>query len=164
MKSAEILLDDITNLNDFYVVLERNALLLERNRDITELLLKYKNKTSLDEEKQKLQWELEAFLFSFYGNRIFSFSTSNGKEVGNVAEYPQLDNHQKAAFNYIKERSELSTSALLSARYYHLLGKSIVKKNSTFVLKATENYIEVNQCCQLWLTTKLSILILLEGF
>lgn len=150
MKSAEIILDDINNLKDFYVVLEANALLLEKNHDITELLLKYKSKATPDEEIQKLQWEIEASLFSFHGNRVFSFSTSNGKEIGEVVEYPLLDNHQIAAFNYIKERSEHSTSPLLSARYNHLLWKGIVKKNSTFPFKASENYIEaINLCCQL---------------
>lgn len=150
MKSAEILLENIDSLNDFYTILEANALFLEKNHDITELLLKYKNKTTSDEEKQKLQWELEAFLFSFHGNRIFSFSTSNGKKIGEVAQYPQLDNHQKKAFNFLKERSELSASALLKARYNHLLWKSIAKKNTTFVLRASENYIKaINQCCQL---------------
>lgn len=150
MKSAEILLESIDNLNDFYIVFEANSMSLENNHDIVELILHYKNKTTSDEEKQKLQWELEVFLFSFHGNNFFSFSSSNGKEIGEVAEYPQLDNFQKEAFSYLKERSELSSSALSKARYNHLLWKSIVKKNTTFVFRASENYIKaINQCCQL---------------
>lgn len=150
MKSTVIIPEKFENLNDFYLALEDNALLLEKNHDITDLLLKYKNQTLLDGEKQKLQWEVEASLFSFHGSRIFSFSTINGKEVGEVAEFPQFDNHQKEAFNYIKQRSEVSKSALLKARYNHLLWISIVKKNTNFATRASENYIEaINQCYQL---------------
>ncbi|MBS1734390.1 MAG: hypothetical protein JST02_13930, partial [Bacteroidetes bacterium] len=156
MKSTDISLDNITSLNDFYVLFEANALFLEKNHDITELLLKYKNKTTSDDEKQKLQWEVESFLFSFHGNRIFSFSTSNGKEIGEVAEYPQLTPHQKAAFDYITERSKKSKSALLLARYNHLLWKSIIKKNTAFALRASENYIKtINQCVQLLVENEL---------
>ena len=86
MKSTEIILDVINTLSDFYVVLDTNALFLEKDHHTIELLLKYKNKTESDDERQKLQWELEALLFSFKGNRLFCFSTSNGKEPGEVAE------------------------------------------------------------------------------
>lgn len=155
MKSTDISIENINSLNDFHVVLDNNALFLEKNHYITELLLKYKNKTSSDEEKQKLQWELETFLFSFQGSRIFSFSTSNGKEIGEVAEYPQLDNYQKEAFDYIIKRSESSNSALLRARFNHILWKSIVKKNNVFVLKASENYIQaLNQCKELLISNE----------
>lgn len=155
MKSTDINLDDTNTLSEFYKVLEANAITLDRNHDITELLLKYKNKTSSDEEKQKLQWEVEAFLYSFHGSRIFSFSTSNGKEIGEVSEYPKLDTHQSKAFTYLKLRSELSTSPLLKARYNHLLWKSIIKKNTTFAINASENYIKsIAQCCQLSTTNE----------
>lgn len=150
MNPTDISIDNINSLNDFHIVLDDNAIFLETNHDITELILKYKNKTSSDEEKQKLQWELETFLFSFHGNRIFSFSTSNGKEIGDISEYPQLDNYQKEAFDYIVKRSESSKSALLRARFSHILWKSITKKNNVFVLRAAENYIEaLNQCKEL---------------
>lgn len=155
MNSTDINLDDINTLSDFYKVFEANAIILDRNHDITELLLKYKNKSNSDEEKQKLQWEVEAFLYSFHGSRIFSFSTSNGKEIGEVSEYPKLDTHQSSAFTYLKLRSELSTSPLLKARYYHLLWKSIVKKNTIFAINASENYIKsIIQCCQLSITNE----------
>ncbi len=84
MEPADINLDNTNTLTGFYKVLEANAIVLDRNHDITELLLKYKNKTNSDDEKQKLQWEIEAFLYSFHGSSIFSFSASNGKEIGEV--------------------------------------------------------------------------------
>ena len=150
MKSTEIILDVINTLSDFYVVLDTNALFLEKDHHTIELLLKYKNKTESDDERQKLQWELEALLFSFKGNRLFCFSTSNGKEPGEVAEYPQFDNFQQEAFDYLKQRSELSTSALLRARYNHLLWVGLVKKNTVFLIQAAKSYIEaINNCCQL---------------
>ncbi|MBA3647270.1 MAG: hypothetical protein H0W62_01775 [Chitinophagales bacterium] len=155
MEPADINLDNTNTLTGFYKVLEANAIVLDRNHDITELLLKYKNKTNSDDEKQKLQWEIEAFLYSFHGSSIFSFSASNGKEIGEVSEYPKLDTHQSNAFTYLKLRSELSTSPLLKARYNHLIWKSIVKKNATFAINASENYIKaIAQCCQLSTTTE----------
>jgi hypothetical protein len=148
MRANDLNLDNVDSINEFYTLLEENALFLEKSHDITEVLLKYKNRTSSDEEKQKLHWEVEVFIFSFHGKRIFSFSTSNGKEVGEVAEYPELNSYQQEAFDYLKQRAELSASALLRARYNHLLWNSIITKNTTFALRAAENYVEAIRQCQ----------------
>ncbi|WP_217605798.1 hypothetical protein, partial [Chitinophaga sp. GbtcB8] len=36
---------------------------------------------------------------------------TNGKEIGEVAEYPTLDTHQNEAVDYIKERSTKNTDS-----------------------------------------------------
>lgn len=149
MTAKEVKLDKVRNLSDFYDLLDEKALQLERKHEITELLLIYKNITSSDDEIQKLQWEVEASLFSFHGSRVFSFSTSNGKNVGEVSEYPQLDNTQGAAFEYLRIRAVESKSYLLRARYNHLLWKGIVKKNNSYASAATANYIQaIIDCCK----------------
>ncbi|AJW65038.1 hypothetical protein VO54_03611 [Elizabethkingia miricola] len=146
MKTEKI--ENIDSLDTFYYFIEENALSLEKEHDIVEYLLKYKNKTNSNQEKQLLQWEIEVFMYSFHGSRIFSFSTSNGKEIGEVIQYPQLDNYQTKAFNYIKERTTKSTSPLFKARYNHILWDSINHKNRNYANNSVENYIQtIYDCC-----------------
>ncbi len=59
MEATEIDLDDINTLADFYRVFDDNALLLEQSHDITELLLRYKNKTISDEESKRCNGKLK---------------------------------------------------------------------------------------------------------
>ncbi|MBS1778732.1 MAG: DUF4209 domain-containing protein [Bacteroidetes bacterium] len=147
MKIDEI--GNINSLHDFYLFLEEYVLFLEKDHDIVESLLKYKNKIDSEKEKQQLQWEIEVFLFSFIGGKIFSFSTSNGTSIGEVMEYPQLDQYQSEALEFIKRRAKDSTAALLKARYYHVLWKSPLK-NKNFAENAIENYITaIVQCVNL---------------
>jgi hypothetical protein len=141
--------ENINSLHEFYFFLEENALLLEKDHDIVESLLIYKNKTDSDEEKQQLQWETEVFLFSFIGGRTFSFSAGNATGNGEATEYPQLDQFQSEALDFIKGRAKESKAALLKARYYHVLWKSILK-NKQFAENAIENYITaIGQCVDL---------------
>lgn len=147
MEINTIDLSRVNTLEEFYTVLEHHALNLAKENDITDLLLNYKNRTTSDEEIQKLQWEVEAFLHSFHGKRVFSFSTSNGKEIGEVAEYPKLDAHQIGAFEYINFRANTSVSSILKARYNHLLWGSISKKNRSFAEEAAKAYIKAIQDC-----------------
>ena len=141
MKIEEIDLSNVESLKNFYTLFDEKALLLQIDHNVTDMILKYKNKTSSDDERQRLQWEVEASLFSFQGSRIFSFSTSNGKEVGQISEYPQLDLYQSTAFEFLKERVEISSSAFLKARYNHLIWKGIGIKRKSFAESAIENYI-----------------------
>ncbi len=147
MEVKAIDLSHVSTLEEFYTVLEHHALRLAKEHDITDLLLNFKSRTTTDKEIQKLQWEVEAFLHSFHGKRVFSFSTSNGKEIGEVAEYPTLDAHQMEAFEYIKLRANTSASSILKARYNHLLWASITKKNRNFAEQAAKAYIEAVKDC-----------------
>ncbi|MCR6642410.1 MAG: hypothetical protein NVV82_26340 [Sporocytophaga sp.] len=141
-------MENIISLQDFYCFIEKNALVFEKDHDIIEAFLKYKNNTNSEEEKQLLQWEIEVFLFSFNGGKIFSFSTSNGNETGKLTEYPSLDAIQSNAFDYIKDRATKSTSSLLKARYNHILWESIHSKNRAYAISAAENYIQtIYDCC-----------------
>jgi Domain of unknown function (DUF4209) len=149
LRKNEKKIESISQLEDFYIFFENNALSLKKNHDLVKVLLEYKNKTNVEHEKQQLQWEIDVFLFSFHGARIFSFSGSNGTTIGEVMEYPQLDQFQSDAFDFIKQRGENSNATLLRARYYHVLWKSILK-NKIFSEKAIENYIAtINQCIKL---------------
>jgi len=145
MKLVDIDVSNIKTLQEFYSLLDEHALYLAKEHEVTDLLLKFKSQTTSDEDKQKVQWEVEASLYSFFGKRVFSFSTGNGS-TGEIAEYPTLDEYQKEAFEYLKTRAQTCTSIFLKARYHHLLWSSIVK-NTSFAKEASQNYIEtINQC------------------
>lgn len=147
MRKSSFNIDNFDNLNDFLSEYDKHVLLLKKNYELLEPLLNYKEKTNSNDEKQKLQWEIEANLFHFYGGRLFSFSSSNGKEVGEISEYPQLDEYQKTAFDYLKNRAGNSNSAYLKARYNLLLWHSILKKNNTYAKNASNNYIlTISEC------------------
>ncbi|MEX0966712.1 MAG: toll/interleukin-1 receptor domain-containing protein [Bacteroidia bacterium] len=124
MRKSSFNIESFDNLKDFFSEYDKNVLLLKKNHELLEPLLNYKEKTDSDDEKQKLQWEVEANLFDFYGGRLFSFSTSNGKEVGEISEYPQLNEYQNTAFDYLKNRAINSQSTYLKARYNLLLWHS----------------------------------------
>lgn len=147
MRKSSFNIDSFNNLNDFFSEYDKNVLLLKRNHELIEPLLNYKEKTDSDDEKQKIQWEVEANLFDFYGGRLFSFSTSNGKELGEISEYPQLSEYQNTAFDYLKNRAINSESAYLKARYNLLLWHSILKKNNTYAKNASINYIATIEDC-----------------
>lgn len=149
MKAKDIDLNGINSLAAFYALLDRCALQLEVDHEITELLLKNKHLTCSDHEKQKLQWEVEASLFSYHGSSIFAFSMSNGKEAGEISEYPHLEGYQLDAFEYLKRRARESTSSLLKARYNHLLWKSKQHKHKIYAAAASLNYLEaIRECCK----------------
>lgn len=147
MRKSSFNIESFDNLKDFFREYDKNVLLLKKNHELLEPLLNYKEKTDSDDEKQKIQWEVEANLFDFYGGRLFSFSTSNGKEVGEISEYPQLSEYQNPAFDYLKNRAVNSESAYLKARYNLLLWHSILKKNNTYAKNASINYISTIEEC-----------------
>jgi len=147
MRKSSFNIESIDNLNDFFSKYDKNVLLLKKNHELLEPLLNYKEKTNSDDEKQKLQWEVEANLFDFYGGRLFSFSTSNGKEVGEISEYPQLNEYQNTAFDYLINRAINTESVYLKARYNLLLWHSILKKNNTYAKNSSINYIATIEEC-----------------
>jgi hypothetical protein len=74
MRKSSFNIESLDNLNDFFSEYDKNVLLLKKNHELLEPLLNYKENTDSDNEKQKLQWEVEANLFNFYGGRLFFFN------------------------------------------------------------------------------------------
>lgn len=144
MKAKEIDITTFKTIGNLYHFLDDNALQLERKMDLTDVLVKYRMHTSDENEKQIAQWELECFHFNILGNQLFSFSTSNGIEPGEVYQYPSIDAFQQPAFTYIKQRADDAKNPLLKATYNHLLWKAPVGiKHRQFASKALDNYIAV---------------------
>jgi hypothetical protein len=147
MSKTEFSLGSIETLDDFYKEYDKKAIELKKSYDLLEPLLQFKKKSTDEEVIQKLQWEIEASLFEFRGSRLFSFSSSNGNTIGEIQEYPDLNEYQKVAFNFLANRAMSSQSAYLRAKYNFLLWHSIVKKTNVYAKNASENYIEaINEC------------------
>jgi len=144
MRSETIDVSGMGAIEDLYNVLENQALLLKRNYALTDLLVAYRNKDIPDEEKQYAQWELECFLFTLSGSKVFSYSYSTGKNIGEIQQFPSLDDYQKQAFNYLKKRAAEVNNPLLRATYNYLLWKAPKGiKNRVFAVKAIAAYIKV---------------------
>ncbi|MBS1624081.1 MAG: DUF4209 domain-containing protein [Bacteroidetes bacterium] len=143
MRTKDINISDFKNIEEVYSFLEKNAFQLEREWDLRDLFVTYRTHTSDDGEKQKAQWELEFFMFQFKGTQIFSLSYSTGKNIGEVKKYPDLDEFQQAAFDYLKLRAKSTHNPLLLAWYNHLLWKAPKGvKHRSYALLAFENYIK----------------------
>ncbi|NML23362.1 DUF4209 domain-containing protein [Pseudoflavitalea sp. G-6-1-2] len=132
-----------STIDDLYEFVEANGMELEEFSEISDIFIKYRNFTNSPEEKQWAQWEVECFIFEINGPRLFSLSSSNGAIIGEVSQFPSLDQIQTNAFSYIKKRAENCKTSLLKARYYHLLWRAISGvKNRKYGIKAIQNYFD----------------------
>ena len=59
MKAKEIDIEQFQSINDVYSFVEENAFRLIKSWDLTNLWVRYRDYTSIDEEKEKAQWEIE---------------------------------------------------------------------------------------------------------
>lgn len=147
MTKIEFNLEGIDTLEEFYQVYDSKALELKKRYELLEPLLKFKDKSTSEDVIQKLQWEIEACIFEAHGRKLFSFSTSNGKSIGEIQEYPDLNEYQKLAFDFLINRADNSQSTYLKAKYNFLLWYSITKKNNIYAKKSSENFIKVIHEC-----------------
>ena len=144
MNAADYDIAKFSAIQEIYSFLDKNAYEFERKKEITDLWIEYRNKTTDLHEKQLAQWELECFLFHIIGKDVFAFSYSTGEKPEDVYQYPRLDDYQSAAFEYVKQRAKDTSSPVLKARYNHLLWKSIKGiKNSKYAKAAVDSYVEV---------------------
>lgn len=147
VRSKEIDVTQFNTIEDVYAFIDDNAYKFERNWDITDLWVKYREKTVNEIEKQKSQWEIDCFLFDVKGSRLFSQIYSSISE-NEVATYPDLNTIQKGVIRYLNERLENASNPLLKARYAHLLWKCPKEvKHNKFAIAALDNYIMAIEDC-----------------
>lgn len=156
MRSKEIDIDQFNTIDEVYTFVDTNAYNLERNWDLTNLWVKYRNKTTSEEEKKKTQWEIDCFLFEIKGDRLFSQIYSASSKKGEVKAYPDLNEIQKEVIEYVNCRVETSSNPILKARYAHLLWKCPIGiKHNKFAVIAINNYIQaIDDYCDQWKTEK----------
>ena len=124
MRAREIDMENLKSLSDVYEFLEDHAFDLDRKHDIKDLFVNYRNQTTDGNEKKVAQWDLECFLFNFFGGRVFSFSYANGLEGNEIHQFPSMDKWQTEAFDHVIQRAETVKNPLLKSTYYHLLWKA----------------------------------------
>jgi len=134
--------ENIKSLSDLHCYIDYNAVSLIMEYELTSVLLRFKENATSEEEKTKVQWEIEISEFSFIGGKLFSFASAPTEPVGYISGYPALEELQAQGADYIQERIEQSTSPLLKARYAHALWEGM-KKNNKFAKIASDNYIKV---------------------
>lgn len=143
MKSKEIDINQFNTIDEVYNFVDENAYNLERNWDITDIWVKYRNKTTSEVEKQKAQWEIDCFLFEIKGDRLFSQIYSAASDTGEVKVYPNLNDLQKEVIEYVNKRLDSSSNPLLKARYAHLLWKCPIGiKHNKFAISSIDNYVK----------------------
>lgn len=156
MKSKEVDIDRFDTIEELYSFIDSNAYNLDTNWDLTDLWVKYRNKTTVEVEKQKAQWEIDCFMFEINGERLFSQIYSQGEKTGEVKAYPDLNDFQKDVIKYVTERADTSLNPRLKARYNHLLWKCPVGiKHNKFALASVDNYIKaINEYFELFQKNK----------
>lgn len=142
MRAKEINIEQFKSIDELYLFIDENAGNLKQNWDLTDLWIRYKKQTGVEEERQKAQWEIDCFMFEIKGNQLFSQIYSDGKSVKETKKYPDLNEFQKKAIDYVKKRAETSKNPIVKARYNHLLWKCPPGiKHNRFASAAIENYI-----------------------
>jgi len=139
-------------IDEVYNFVDCNAYSLERNWHLTDLWVKYRNKTTSEVEKQKSQWEVDCFMFDIKGERLFSQIYSAASDTVEVKAYPNLNDFQKEVIEYVNQRLENSSCPLLKARYAHLLWKCpLGVKNNKFAILSIDNYVNaIEDYCDQW--------------
>jgi hypothetical protein len=147
LKSKEIDINQFDTIDEVYNFVDGNAYNLERNWDLTDLWVRYRNKTTNEVEKQKAQWEIDCFMFDIKGDTLFSQIYSAASVTGEVNAYPNLNDIQKEVIEYVNQRLDNSSNPLLKARYAHLLWKCpIGVKHNKFAILSIDNYVKPRLC------------------
>lgn len=132
--------DSYKTLDEFYAYLDDSAITLDRDHSLLDVMVAFRNKQVANKDKQRMQWEVEAFLFAFSGSTLFSFATASGPNTNELSEFPVLNDFQAEGFEYLKMRAAGAKNPFLKARYYHLLWKGQIK-NKRFAKNAILAYI-----------------------
>lgn len=138
-------LENIRTLHNLHTYINNHAVRLIMEYELTSVLLQFKENSVSEEEKTKVQWEIEISEFSFIGGKLFSSASAPADAIGKAEGYPILEELQVQGAGYIQERIEQSTSPLLKARYGHALWEGMKKKNNKFAKIASDNYFKVIQ-------------------
>ena len=151
MRAKEIDIDEFKSIEDFYAFIDNHAFELEKNWDLTDLWVKFRNSTSSDSEKEMAQWEIDCHLFEVKGGQIFSQIYGSSDDESKITTFPSLSNLQERVISYVTNRAKNSNTPLLKAKYFHLLWctpKGV--KNNRFASSAIENYISsIDRYCQI---------------
>ena len=123
LKINEINITQFKSIEELYSFVDTNSFEFERNYQLTDVWLRFKNQTNVDIEKKQSQWEIDCYSFDLKSGILFSQIYSEGKNLKEIYKYPDLDKFQNEVVEYVKFRISTTQSSLLKARYNHLLWK-----------------------------------------
>jgi len=131
----------LNNLKEAYSFIEENADEKNKNYSFTNALKILLDNTQDEEQKQKIQWEIDCFSFMLVegdAKPYISGTTEGGKEYS----YPSYDSFIEDAYKYLTWRSEQVKNPLLIIRYNQILwnGNSKISKNQKYAKQAIETY------------------------
>lgn len=109
------------NLLSVTTYLEKEVNRWNESYQITSHIKKMMAKNMVEDDQQKVVWEIDALSFNFSRGEIrpmFSQTSQDGKEV---FSYPSLANFPLEAFEYFKKRAEQTQNLFLNARYFIML-------------------------------------------
>lgn len=143
MKNKNIDVLQFKNIDELYHYVDNNAFDLKRTWILTDIWVKYRDKTNSDEEKKKSQFEIDCLIFDIKGDTLFSQVYSIDKETRKPIGFPDPLEFEIKAIDYVQERIGKAKSPILRARYNHLLWKCPNGiKHTKYAIGAIENYIQ----------------------
>ncbi len=132
---------DLPSVYDYveqHGVRERHARIADLFRQVRDVLFEQ----GKAEESQKAQVEVDVFCFQIYEGKtkpMFKATDENGKEI----EYPSFERFRDNDYAYIRSRFEQTRSALLKARYGHIVWKGT--HDFEAAQQATEGYLQLSK-------------------
>ena len=92
--------------------------------DVVSLFRKYYDVANGDDEKERVNWEIEFFSFEILGADVFPYSSSVGSDINKPTNFPDINELQKVQIDYLKKQASETKSSFVSALYNSLLWKS----------------------------------------
>lgn len=152
MKFKEINIIQFKSINELYSFIDDNSFELQRDYELSDIWVRYKNHSNIKLEKKKSQWEIDCFNFDLKSNILFSQIYSEGKNISEIDKYPDLNEFNIEVVKYIESRISNTKSPILRAKYNHLLWKCPTGiKKTKYALNAIKNYISsIKECIILY--------------
>jgi hypothetical protein len=152
LKFKEINIIQFKSINELYSFIDDNSFELQRDYELSDIWVRYKNHSNIKLEKKKSQWEIDCFNFDLKSNILFSQIYSEGKNISEIDKYPDLNEFNIEVVKYIESRISNTKSPILRAKYNHLLWKCPTGiKKTKYALNAIKNYISsIKECIILY--------------
>jgi hypothetical protein len=133
---------EFNTIDDLHKFLEERSLEFDYGWDVVQAVSQLRNSTDDQEIRTLLSWEMACFSFEFRGSEMFSLAYSYDSTSEQTRKFPTVEDFEKAGFDYVRDRTNITTNPFLKARYNHLLWKSGIR-NQGYALAAINAYIDL---------------------
>ena len=142
MKASDIQIDKYNSIDEFYSLINNNALLFENKSDLYYAWRKYYNHTKTKKEKDPAYLEMMFFGFDLPNENEFAIVKSVDEKTNKITTFSVTERPE--VYQYLIDRSkDVSTNHLLLAIYNHILWNSPKEiRNNKYANRAIFYYIE----------------------